>query len=174
MSTHLVVMGVSGTGKSTVAVALQRRLGWPFAEGDELHPAQNVAKMAAGIPLEDADRWPWLDAIAAWTSGEAALGHSTVVTCSALHRSYRDRLRAASQDTFFVHLVGSPELLAGRLAARTGHFMPASLLPSQLETLEPLHEDEAGMAIDSAAGVEQIVHRVLEELGFATSDTSRA
>jgi len=174
MSTHLVVMGVTGTGKSTVARALRERLGWPFAEGDDLHPPANVAKMTAGIPLEDADRWPWLDAIAAWTIAEAALGHSTILTCSALHRSYRDRLRLAAEGTFFVHLVASPDVLAGRLAARTGHFMPPSLLASQLEALEPLRADEPGTAVDAAAGVGQIVERVLEELGSATSDPSRA
>lgn len=164
MSTHLVVMGVTGTGKSTVARALQERLGWPFAEGDDLHPAANVAKMAAGVPLEDADRWPWLATIAAWTSEQAAEGHSTIVTCSALRRAYRDRLREAAPGTVFIHLAGSPELLAERMRARKGHFMPASLLQSQLDTLEPLEEDEAGLVVDVAGSTEAVVERVVEAL----------
>ncbi len=166
MSTHLVVMGVSGTGKSTVAKALQERLGWPFAEGDDLHPAANVAKMAAGIPLEDADRWPWLDVITAWTSEQAAEGHSTIVTCSALRRAYRDRMRNAADGTVFVHLVGSPELLAERMGAREGHFMPASLLASQLDTLEPLEPDEPGIVVDVAGTTGAIVDEVLADPRF--------
>ena len=164
MSTHLVVMGVSGTGKSTVAKVLAERLGWPFAEGDDLHPAANVAKMAAGIPLEDPDRWPWLDAIAAWTSEQAAQGNSTIVTCSALRRAYRDRLRAAAAGTVFVHLVGSPDLLAERMGARKDHFMPTSLLPSQLDALESLEADEPGFTVDVGATTDAIVDKVLEEL----------
>ncbi len=164
MSTHLVVMGVSGTGKSTVAKALQERLGWLFAEGDDLHPASNVAKMAAGIPLEDADRWPWLDAISAWTGEQAAAGQSTIVTCSALRRVYRDRLRAAATGTVFVHLAGSPELLAERMAGRKGHFMPTSLLASQLATLEPLQADERGIVVDVAGTVDAMVQQVLDFL----------
>jgi carbohydrate kinase (thermoresistant glucokinase family) len=164
MSTHVVVMGVSGTGKTTVAKALQQSLGWSFFEGDDLHPASNVAKMAAGIPLEDADRWPWLDAIAALTSEQAAQGHSTIVTCSALHRAYRDRLRAAASGTVFVHLVGSPELLAERMAGRKGHFMPTSLLASQLETLEPLQADEPGIVVDVAGTIDDMVQQVLDFL----------
>lgn len=164
MSTHLVVMGVAGTGKSTIAGALAERLGWPFGEGDDLHPAANVAKMAAGIPLEDADRWPWLDAIAAWTAGQAAAGNSTIVTCSALRRTYRDRLRAAAPGTVFVHLVGSPELLSGRMTARKDHFMPTSLLQSQLETLEPLEDDEPGFAVDVELPAAAIVDEVLDRL----------
>ena len=164
MSTHLGGMGVSGTGKTTVAQALQQRLGWPFAEGDDLHPAANVAKMAAGIPLEDADRWPWLDTIAAWTSEQAAADRSTIVTCSALHRAYRDRLRVAAAGTVFVHLVGSPDLLAERMDNRLGHFMPSSLLASQLETLEPLEADEPGVVVDVSATIDAMVAQVLEFL----------
>lgn len=164
MSTHLVVMGVSGTGKSTVAKALQERLGWTLTEGDDLHPETNVAKMAAGIPLEDADRWPWLDVIAAWTSAQATEGHSTIVTCSALRRAYRDRLAGAAAGTVFVHLVGSPDLLAERMGARKGHFMPASLLASQLRTLEPLEADEPGFTVDVDATTGRIVDEVLDNL----------
>lgn len=164
MSTHLVVMGVSGTGKSTVARALAERLDWPFAEGDDLHPAANVAKMAAGVPLEDADRWPWLDAIATWTAGQATEGNSTIVTCSALRRAYRDRLRDGVAGTVFVHLFGSPDLLAERMGARKDHFMPASLLPSQLRTLEPLEADEAGFMVDVELPAAAIVEEVLDQL----------
>jgi len=164
MSTHLVVMGVTGTGKSTLAQALAQRLGWPFAEGDDLHPSANVAKMAAGIPLEDADRWPWLDTIAAWTTERALEDHSTIVTCSALRRAHRDRLRAAAAGTLFVHLVGSRELLAERMAGRAGHFMPSSLLASQLETLEPLEADEPGVVVDVSGTVDAMVAQVLEFL----------
>ncbi len=164
MSTHVVVMGVAGTGKSTVARALAERLGWPFGEGDDLHPAANVAKMAAGIPLEDADRWPWLDAIAAWTAEQAAAGNSTIVTCSALRRTYRDRLRTATPGTVFVHLVGSPALLAERMTARKDHFMPPSLLQSQLETLEPLESDEPGFTVNVELPAAAIVDEVLDQL----------
>jgi gluconokinase len=164
MSTHLVVMGVAGTGKSTIARALAERLGWPFGEGDDLHPAANVAKMAAGIPLDDADRWPWLDAIGAWTAEQAAAGNSTIVTCSALRRTYRDRLRAAAPDTVFVHLVGSPALLAERMTGRKDHFMPTSLLASQLETLEPLEADAPGFAVDVELPAAAIVDEVLDQL----------
>ncbi|HEY3408532.1 MAG TPA: gluconokinase [Propionicimonas sp.] len=162
--THVVVMGVAGTGKSTIARALAERLGWPFGEGDDLHPAANVAKMAAGIPLDDADRWPWLDAISAWTAEQAAAGNSTIVTCSALRRAYRDRLRAAAPDTVFVHLVGSPALLAERMTARKDHFMPTSLLASQLETLEPLEADEPGFTVDVELPAAAIVDEVLDQL----------
>lgn len=166
MTQHIVVMGVSGTGKSTVAQALQQRLGWPFAEGDDLHPAANIAKMAAGIPLEDADRWPWLDAIATWTSAQAEEGRSTIITCSALRRTYRDRLRAAADGTVFVHLVGSPGLLAERMAGRKGHFMPSSLLASQLKTLEPLGDDEAKVELDVVEAPDVIADRAISELGL--------
>ena len=164
MSTHLVVMGVAGTGKSTIALALAERLGWPFGEGDDLHPSANVAKMAAGIPLDDADRWPWLDAIGAWTAGQAAAGNSTIVTCSALRRTYRDRLRAAAPGTVFVHLVGSTALLSERITGRKDHFMPASLLQSQLETLEPLEADEPGFTVDVELPAGAIVDEVLDQL----------
>ena len=144
--THLVVMGVAGCGKSTVAKALQERLGWIVAEGDDYHPASNIAKMSSGIPLTDEDRWPWLDTIAAWTAEQDRAGLPTIVTCSALRRVYRDRLRAAPGRTVFVHLTGTPELLTARMSARTDHFMPPTLLPSQLATLEPLQADEEGIA----------------------------
>lgn len=163
-NTHLVVMGVAGCGKSTVAGALHDRLGWKMAEGDDLHPAENIAKMSSGVPLTDEDRWPWLRLIVDWTATQDDAGNSTIVTCSALRRVYRDRLRAAPGRTLFVHLAGSQELLAGRLAARTEHFMPASLLPSQFATLEPLEDDEDGFTVDLALPVHEIADLVLSHL----------
>ena len=132
-----VVMGVSGSGKTTVGRLIAERLGWAFVEGDDLHPEANRRKMAAGTPLTDEDRWPWLDRIAARMRRDDGEGHSIVVACSALRRSYRDRLRACGADVRFLHLTGAPALLRDRLERREGHFMPAGLLDSQLATLEP-------------------------------------
>lgn len=157
-------MGVAGTGKSTVATVLAERLGWTFAEGDDFHSEANVTKMSAGVPLTDADRWPWLDAIVAWTAEQDQAGRDTVVTCSALRRIYRDRLRTAPGTTVFVHLTGDPELLSQRMQARQRHFMPASLLSSQLATLEPLQPDEPGMVVDVGAAVEDVVARAIQAL----------
>lgn len=147
MSTVVVVTGVSGTGKSTVGRLLAERLGMPYADADDFHSEASVAKMSAGTPLTDADRWPWLRAIAGWIGERAARGGG-VVTCSALKRAYRDVLRSGSDRVWFVQLTGSRELIGSRLAARTGHFMPAALLDSQLADLEPLGQDEPGTAID--------------------------
>ncbi|MFF9809727.1 gluconokinase [Streptomyces coeruleorubidus] len=141
----VVVMGVSGSGKTTVGRLLAQRLGVPYAEGDDFHPASNVAKMRAGHPLDDEDRRPWLDEIARWLTGHADSGG--VVTCSALKRRYRDRLASAAPHVFFLHLDGSPELIAARITARRGHFMPPELLRTQFADLEPMGEDEAGAAI---------------------------
>ncbi|MBR8639948.1 gluconokinase [Streptomyces tuirus] len=141
----VVVMGVSGSGKTTVGRSLAQRLGVPYAEGDDFHPAPNVAKMRAGHPLDDDDRRPWLDEIARWLAGHADSGG--VVTCSALKRRYRDRLTHAAPHVFYLHLDGSPELIAERITARQGHFMPPELLRSQFADLEPLGEDEAGAAV---------------------------
>lgn len=163
---HLVVMGVAGSGKSTVAHALRKRLGWIVAEGDDFHPESNIAKMSSGTPLTDEDRWPWLDAIAAWTADQDRAGLSTIVTCSALRRVYRDRLREAPGRTVFVHLIGAADLLTERMQARTDHFMPPSLLPSQLATLEPLEDDEAGVAIDIDRPVEQIADLAITQLNL--------
>ncbi len=162
MSTHVVVMGVAGCGKSTVARRLADRLGWAFAEGDELHPEANIAKMSAGEPLTDADRSPWLANIVAWT---LATGADTVVSCSALRRSYRDQLRQAGGRTVFVHLDLSEQVLADRLANRTGHFMPADLLPSQLATLERLQPDEEAVVLTEPMPAEGVVDRVIAHLG---------
>jgi len=145
----LVVMGVSGAGKSVVQRALVERLAWPSAEGDDFHPPLNIEKMRAGVPLTDEDRWPWLAAIADWIGAQEAAGRSSVVTCSALRRGYRDRLRRDHPSVRFAHLDVPRDRLAARVAARTDHFMPASLLDSQLESLEPLGADEPGAAFDA-------------------------
>ena len=167
--THLVVMGVAGCGKSTVAKALQERLGWIVAEGDDYHPASNIAKMSSGIPLSDEDRWPWLDTIAAWTAEQDRAGLPTIVTCSALRRVYRDRLRAAPGRTVFVHLTGTPELLTARMPARTDHFMPPTLLPSQLATLEPLQADEEAIVIDIDRSIDEIAEVAISQLHLASA-----
>ena len=151
----IVVMGVSGSGKSTVGVALAERLGIAFTDADGLHPAANVAKMRDGVPLTDDDRWPWLDAVGAELA--AYDGRGLVVACSALRRAYRDRLRGPAPRTSFLHLTGERELLAARMAGRDGHFMPPALLESQLNTLEPLDDDEDGLTLDVAAPVEELV-----------------
>ncbi|AEG43512.1 gluconokinase [Isoptericola variabilis] len=161
---HVVVMGVAGSGKTTVATLLAARLGVEYAEADEFHSPENIAKMSAGTPLTDADRAPWLAAIRDWLTAEADAGRPGVVTCSALKRSYRDVLRSARGRVRFVHLTGTPELLAERMAHRSGHFMPTSLLPSQLATLEPLGDDEDGLAVDVAAPPEEIAESVLARL----------
>jgi len=155
----LTVMGVSGSGKSTVGAALAQRLRVPFADADDFHPPENVAKMAAGVPLDDADRLPWLHTIGAWLGAHA--GGGGVISCSALKRSYRDVLRVAAPDQFFVHLDGSPEVVARRVQGRPGHFMPASLVDSQFATLEPLGPDENGVALDLDRTVDQIVEDYL-------------
>lgn len=168
----IVVMGVSASGKSVVGIAIARRLQLPFVDADDLHPAENVAKMSQGIPLTDADRMPWLDLVGerlalrsadgAVPDSAAAAASGVVVACSALKRSYRDRLRARAPHTVFVHLTGDPELLSNRALARTGHFMPPALLASQLATLEPLGDDEPGLVIDVAEDVATVAERAVE------------
>jgi gluconokinase len=142
---RIVVMGVSGSGKSTVGSALAQRLRVPFIDADTLHPPANIAKMAAGEALDDDDRYPWLEEVGQWLADHRGGG---VVACSALKRTYRDRLRAHCPRVEFLHLRGSPELIGSRLAARSGHFMPAALLRSQFDALEPLGADERGVVID--------------------------
>lgn len=161
---HIVVMGVAGTGKSTVGILLAEELDRPFAEGDGFHPEDNIAKMSAGTPLTDADREPWLDSIRAWMDERAGEGLSTVVACSALRRSYRERLAAARDRVRFVEIVVDPDALRRRMTAREGHFMPASLLDSQLAALERLEEDEDGLSTDGTRPVEEIVAAVAAEL----------
>lgn len=164
---HLVVMGVSAAGKTTVAREINKVLQWDFAEGDDFHPQSNVDKMASGVPLDDEDRWPWLEALAEWIREHDAAGRSTMMTCSALKRSYRDVLRRGSGGTFFVHLTGDRELLQRRMARRGGHFMPAELLDSQLATLQDLEPDEPGRAFDVSGTPEQIAADVLRALDLA-------
>lgn len=161
---HVVVMGVAGAGKSTIARRLAADLGLEMAEGDDFHPQANIDKMAAGIPLTDEDRRPWLEALTAWTEGRRAAGQGTVLTCSALTRGYRDVLRRPDPATFFVHLSGGPAVLRRRMHARD-HFMPASLLDSQLATLEPLEPDEAGVEVDVDATVDEVVAQAERALG---------
>lgn len=155
-------MGVSGSGKSTVGGLLAERLGVPYADADSFHPPENIRKMSAGTPLDDADRRPWLDAIAAWLSQRAE--HGGVVSCSALRRRYRDRLRAGGGRLFFLHLDGSEELIARRMEARRGHFMPRSLLRSQFEALEPLEADEHGEAVPVGGTPDEVAERALAAL----------
>lgn len=159
----LTVMGVSGSGKTTVGAALAQRLRVPFADADDFHPPENVAKMAAGVPLDDADRLPWLHTIGAWLAAHADSGG--VISCSALKRSYRDVLREAAPTQFFVHLDGSPEVVARRVKGRPGHFMPASLVDSQFATLEPLGADENGVALDLDRSVDDLVEDYLAVAG---------
>lgn len=154
----VVVMGVSGSGKSTVGSALAQRSRVPFVDADSLHPPANVAKMAAGQPLDDDDRHPWLDRVGEWLADHREGG---VASCSALKRAYRDQLRAHCPRVEFLYLRGSPELIGARLAARSDHFMPAALLRSQFDALEPLGADESGVTVDIDQGVDAIVDTFL-------------
>jgi gluconokinase len=155
MASPIVVMGVSGSGKSTVGAALAQRLRVPFADADDFHPEANIAKMTAGEPLNDDDRYPWLEAIGGWLAKRGDSGG--VMSCSALKRMYRDQLRLHCADVEFLHLSGSPEVIGKRQASRPGHFMPASLLESQFRTLEPLEPDERGIVIDVDQNIDSIV-----------------
>jgi gluconokinase len=150
----VVVMGVTGSGKSTVGAALAQRLHVPFADADAFHPQANIRKMSAGEPLDDEDRYPWLDAVGEWLARHRDGG---VMACSALKRKYRDQLRAHCASTVFLHLSGSEELIGGRQASRLDHFMPPALLKSQFDTLEPLEPDERGVAIDVGQSVDAII-----------------
>jgi gluconokinase/shikimate kinase len=144
----LVFMGVSGCGKSTVAALLSGRLGWPFEEGDSLHPQANIDKMAAGHPLNDDDRWPWLEKVAEWVEERLDAGENALITCSALKRSYRDMINRRGTGVQFVYLAGSKETISTRLASRQGHFMPPALLDSQFADLEEPTPDEPALRID--------------------------
>jgi gluconokinase len=166
----IVVMGVSGSGKSTVGGDLADALGRPFVDADSLHPAANVVKMEQGTPLTDDDRWPWLAAVGQVLAAAGAEG--VVVACSALRRSYRDAIRNEAPETVFVELDGDPVLLADRIGHREGHFMPAALLDSQLATLEPLAGDEAGLRVSIAGTPEQIVDAATRALAGSSSRAS--
>ena len=163
----LVVMGVSGAGKSTIAEELVARLGWPFEEGDQLHPEVNIAKMHAGIPLTDADRRPWLERVAAWIDGQRAKKQPGIITCSALKRSYRQIIIGDRPEARLVYLRGGRDLLAAHLAGRTGHFMPASLLQSQFDALEEPAPDEEPLIVDLGPPATQVAEQIIHLLGAA-------
>lgn len=163
---HVVVMGVSGSGKTTLAEGISAVTGLTFAEADGFHPASNVDLMRAGVPLDDGQRWPWLRELAAWMAERAAEGVSTVLACSALKRSYRDVLRQGPPSLDFVLLHGSAEVIRERMSRRTGHYMPASLLDSQIATLEPPGPDERILTLDVALTPEELVAAAVDRLGL--------
>lgn len=166
-----VVMGVAGAGKTTVGRALAERLGVPYGDADEFHPRANVAKMSAGVPLDDDDRRPWLTAIGSWLAEQS---HGGVVSCSALRRAYRDTLRSHAPRICFVHLAGPPEIVAERVASRADHFMPASLVTSQVTLLEPLADDEEGVTLPLDWPVDQIVTHITAHVAAAGSGAAGA
>ncbi|MGO4598978.1 gluconokinase [Terrabacter sp. 2RAF25] len=157
-------MGVSGSGKTTVAKGISTVMRWEFAEGDAFHSEANVAKMASGRPLTDDDRWPWLESIGDWISGKEAAGESAVVTCSALRRVYRDLLRRGRPHVRFLHMEAPSEVIQDRMEHRPGHYMPPSLLPSQLATLEPLEPDEPGVNVVNEGSAAEVLDRALRAL----------
>ncbi|GAA3036052.1 gluconokinase [Streptosporangium longisporum] len=165
-------MGVTGSGKTTVGAALGQRLRLPFADADDFHSEANVAKMSAGIPLDDDDRLPWLRAIGDWLADHVATGG--VASCSALKRSYRDLLRQAAPSVTFVHLHGDIDAVRRRVAGRPGHFMPTSLVDSQFRTLEPLEPDERGMVLDFSLPVDDLVEAYLDAANVTGRDPSSA
>ncbi|HEX5540282.1 MAG TPA: gluconokinase [Micromonospora sp.] len=166
LTRHIVVMGVSGSGKTTVAKGISTATGLMFAEADEFHSEYNVAMMRSGVPLDDADRWPWLHDLAAWMAARAADGISTVLACSALKRSYRDVLRQGPPGVDFVHLDGAAAVIRQRLSERAGHYMPASLLDSQIAALEPLQPGESGLVLDVSLPPEELVSAAVSRLGL--------
>ncbi|MET9795012.1 gluconokinase [Nocardiopsis alba] len=159
---HFVFMGVSGSGKTSVAERVANRLDLPFAEADAFHPPANIRKMAAGDPLTDEDRRPWLRELADWIGAHEVLGESTVMACSALKRDYRDVLRTGAPGVEFLHMHGPDEVIRARIAARKGHFMPPALLRSQLEALQRLDPDEAGREFDVRADLDPLAEEALE------------
>lgn len=159
----VVVMGVSGSGKSTVGAALAQRLRVPFADADDFHPPANIEKMSAGEPLNDDDRHPWLESIGEWLAQRGTSGG--VISCSALKHRYREQLRGHCPEVWFLHLTGTRDVIGRRQASRPGHFMPASLLDSQFATLEPLAADESGYAVDVDQSIDEIVEAAVAALG---------
>lgn len=168
----LVVMGVSGCGKSTVAALLAGELDWPFEEGDALHPQANIDKMAAGHALDDDDRWPWLEIVADWIEKTLDSGSNGVITCSALKRSYRDVLNRRGSGVQFIYLAGSRETIAGRLASRHGHFMPTSLLDSQFSTLEEPTSDEPSLRIGVGPAPASIAQEIIDAFALTPHTSS--
>ena len=160
----IVIMGVSGCGKTTVGTMLGERLGWRFADADTFHPSANVAKMRGGVALTDEDRGPWLDAIAAWIDEARVSGQDGIVACSALRRRYRERIIGDRNEVRLVHLDGSYELIERRLAERARHYMPAALLRSQFDTLEKPDDDEDALVLSIEAAPEEIVARIVASL----------
>lgn len=166
---HVVVMGVSGCGKTTIALGIAQATGLLFEEADDFHSRANVEKMRAGIPLDDEDRWPWLHDLASWMRERASEGISTVIACSALKRAYRDVLSEGPPSVDFVHLDGPVEVIRARLSTREGHYMPASLLDSQVATLEPLQPDERGVVLDLSLPAEELVAQSVARLHLAVA-----
>ena len=170
----VVVMGVSGSGKTTLAEGIAKAMHWEFAEGDSFHSDANVAKMRAGHALTDEDRWPWLESIGAWISTHEKAGQSAVITCSALRRAYRDLLRRDRPHVRFLHVTAPETLIRDRIEHRTGHYMPASLLDSQLATLEPLQPDEPGAEVSGSGPTDEVADELLADLaktrGLSLSD----
>ena len=162
----LVVMGVSGCGKSTIASMLAHRLHWTYEDGDWFHPQSNIEKMHHGEPLEDADRWPWLRAIAQWIDATRQAGNRGVVACSALKRAYRDILVDGRRDVRLVYLKGDRDLIARRIAARADHFMPPALLDSQFKALEEPKDDERPIVVSIVPHPREIVETIVEKLGI--------
>jgi gluconokinase len=165
-SPQIIVMGVSGSGKSTIGALLADRLGIAFIDGDSLHPIENVEKMAGGTPLTDDDRWPWLAVVGETLNAAGAEGRGIAVACSALKRAYRDAILAKAPAARFVHLTGSVEVLASRVEGRSDHFMPTGLLQSQVSTLEPLADEEPGFTVDIDRPVPEIVTEAVAKLGM--------
>ena len=166
----LVLMGVAGCGKTTTAARLSRRLGWEFRDADAFHPPANIAKMTAGVPLTDDDRWPWLAAIADWIDARLTAGECAIVTCSALKRAYRDVLAGGRSRVRIVHLAGSKALIGARMAARRNHFMPTSLLDSQFAALEPPAADENVVEVSVALPPGSVTERIIAILDIAAQD----
>jgi carbohydrate kinase (thermoresistant glucokinase family) len=164
-----VIMGVSGSGKSTIAEELSARLGWPFEEGDSLHPESNIAKMHAGIPLTDADRLPWLERVAAWIDGQRAKKQPGIITCSALKRSYRQIIIGDRPEARLVYLRSGRDLIAEHLARRHGHFMPAALLQSQIDTLEEPDQREDPLTVDAGAPAAHVADEIIRFLGASAT-----